>query len=168
MLSPRPDPAGAEIYVDDDKVGFSPRTLELAAGDHVITARAPDHRPKSRRVTAVAGVHERVELDLERNVWNLWRKRIAWISLVTGAAATTMGGVLVGLHGNGTDCTEGQAFEEVCNSKHNTSAIGWTAVGVGVAAVGVGVYLLLTGNEPAEQPVAFIPEGPGFSIRGRF
>lgn len=162
------DPAGAEIYVDDDKVGLAPRTLELAPGDHVITARAPDHRPKGRRVTAVAGVHERVELDLERNVWNLWRKRIGWISLVTGAAAATMGGVLVGLHGDGTDCSQGQAFEQVCNSTHNTAAIGWTSVGVGVAAVGVGVYLLLTGNEPAEQPVALIPEGPGFSIRGRF
>lgn len=162
------DPAGAEIYVDDDKVGPAPRTLELAAGDHVITARAPDHRPKSRRVTAVAGVNERIDLDLERNVWNLWRKRIGWISLVAGAAAATMGGVLVGLHGDGTDCSQGQAFEQVCNSKHNTAPIGWTSVGVGVAAVGVGVYLLLTGSEPAEQPVALIPEGPGFSIRGRF
>lgn len=87
-LSVRVTPANAAITVDGLP---SSAALFVAPGKHVIDATAPDHRPASASVEAIAGLETAVELALEKeehlaeSPW-LW----AGIALVLAGAATAM------------------------------------------------------------------------------
>jgi len=60
------DVPGAEVWVDDTRVGTTPlrAPLSLNAGQHRISLRHAKYPQRSRRVTAVGGGTERVELSL--------------------------------------------------------------------------------------------------------
>lgn len=63
------DVSGAEVWVDDARMGTTPlRTpLLLNAGQHRLTLRHANFPERSRRVTAVGGASERYELTLREN-----------------------------------------------------------------------------------------------------
>jgi serine protease Do len=48
-----PQPEGAEIWIDRKFVGNAPATLQVAAGDHLIAIKVPDHVDWIRRLTVL-------------------------------------------------------------------------------------------------------------------
>jgi len=60
------EPAGAAITVDGRDAGRTPATLELAAGAHVVIARAPAYRP-SAQAFAVDAATPRITVALDRD-----------------------------------------------------------------------------------------------------
>jgi hypothetical protein len=52
---PQPAPAGAEIAVDGNFVGDTPRELAAAAGVHTITISKHGYKPWERKLTVSSG-----------------------------------------------------------------------------------------------------------------
>jgi hypothetical protein len=134
------DPPGASVLVDGDEVGAAPRELELGAGDHEIVVRSPGFLAATRKLTAVAGVNERIDLRLVPLAGASSGTRIlAWTSIAAGAAALATGIALLAIDGQEVDCAVGAP--DFCQRRETTAA-GATLVGVGAVAAGVGGYLL--------------------------
>lgn len=55
-------PPGARIRIDGKDVGTSPLDVQITRGQHLVVARAPEHRPAVQGITADAS---RVEVQLE-------------------------------------------------------------------------------------------------------
>jgi hypothetical protein len=71
------EPAGAQISIDGKDVGRAPLHADVAIGQHVIIARAPQQRPHAMAVAVDASTND-VALDLDVDV--------AWTRLAEGAA----------------------------------------------------------------------------------
>jgi PEGA domain len=110
-LALRSRPSGAAVWIDDRLVGHTPLELEVAAGEHEVRVAVPGHMPQRRRVTAVAGTQETLELTL-RGDPAVSRRRRAWLGLGVGslAAGTTMLGAGIGLV-----VIDGREYERRCN-----------------------------------------------------
>ena len=145
-ISIQSDPPGATLYLDGDALGSAPQQLDLPPGDHVIEARIPDHMPLSRKVHAVAGVEERVDLRLIPNAptGRRYRTVAGWIVLGAGVASLATAAALFAIHGRATRCDAEQSIPGgQCPQTRDTRAGAWTAAGVGLGAAVLGAYLLL-------------------------
>jgi TolB-like protein len=162
------DPPGAEIAVDGDVVGVTPRTVELPPGEHEVTLRAAGHLTVVRRVSAVSGIREQLRLELVPTAGNEWRRPVGWGVLGAGVVAVVVGGVLLGIDGDPKGCEAGQLRVERCSDFWQTAALGGVATGLGIAAAGAGIYLMLSGRSDERQDVALLPSPTGLSVRGRF
>lgn len=58
-------PPGARIRIDGRDVGVSPLDVQITRGQHLIVARAPEHRPAVQGITPDA---DRVEVQLEPDI----------------------------------------------------------------------------------------------------
>jgi hypothetical protein len=60
-------PRGAEVFLDERRVGKTPVLLsDVAAGTHAVRIALPDHRRWATSVTVTAGARARVAASLER------------------------------------------------------------------------------------------------------
>lgn len=59
------DVEGAEIWIDDRRVGRAPARIRVPGGSHVVELRAPGHLPARRPVQVRAREEQRLEIDLE-------------------------------------------------------------------------------------------------------
>jgi len=63
----RTSPANADVFVDGERNGVTPRNLTgLAAGRHTIRVTRPGYRPQERAITVEAGQTVRVNFSLAR------------------------------------------------------------------------------------------------------
>lgn len=59
-------PAGAEIYVDGSFVGSTPARLELGAGTHAVSIKAPGYLEWKRELRVLAGSEVSLQVSLEK------------------------------------------------------------------------------------------------------
>jgi len=61
------DPAGAEIYLDEQMVGSAPSLLFVNPGKHTFRVHAAGHADWSRQVNVLAGSEITLAATLDRN-----------------------------------------------------------------------------------------------------
>jgi hypothetical protein len=87
---------------------------------------------------------------------------LGWSLIGAGVVAGAVGGVLIAMDGNHTDCNAGG----FCSHERTTLAGGLVAAGVGVAAIAGGVVYLIRGNGE-HASVAFGIQPFGLTLGGR-
>jgi hypothetical protein len=134
------EPPGAVVVVDGDEVGAAPREIELGAGEHELVVRSPGYLAATRRVTAVAGVHERIEVRLVPLARASSPARVVgWVGIAAGVAAIGAGIALFAIDGQAIECAP--SAPDSCQRRETTAAAA-ALVGGGAAAAGVGGILL--------------------------
>lgn len=161
-------PEGATILVDGDPLGVTPRRLELTPGEHEIVVRARGYADARRRISTVGGVQERIDVVLVPRDQGAWKQPVGWAAIGAGVLAGVVGGVLIGLDGQSTDCEPAALRVERCASVRDTSIAGGVVVGLGLAAVGAGVYFVLSGRPVERADVALVPSQNGVRMLGQF
>ena len=141
-------PPGAWVRVDGEDVGTTPLELPLAEGAHDIRVSKPGHVAQLRRVTLVAGVQERVALELAPlpDAPRDARKPKALVAVggtAVGLGVLAIGGgvglVLMNETPQRSRCS-GQNIDIEGNCKYR-----YTTLGGGIAAIVVGAAVLATG-----------------------
>jgi hypothetical protein len=112
-LSVHSTPAGAEVYVDGERVGRTPLAgLELPAGPHAVTLLLAGHAPHVGRVKVEAERSTSLRTSLASTGEVRSRRRIwTWIA-AAGAAAALGVGVGLGVASN----ADFQSYETRCGS----------------------------------------------------
>lgn len=107
----RSRPSGAAVWIDDRLVGHTPLEHEVTAGEHEVRMELRGHVTERRRVTAVAGTEDAVELTLPSD-HGAARRRRAWLGVGAaslGASVATLGA------GIGLVVIDERAYERGCN-----------------------------------------------------
>ena len=96
LLSVRGNVPGAEVFLDSNRLGVAPLTLnEVEPGSHKLEVRAPNRQPWSTRAVMEAGAATRVDfklVDPNDQPWQGWR----WLGYGLGGALLA-GGAVSGL-----------------------------------------------------------------------
>jgi len=157
-------PPGAMVSVDGDEVGLSPREVELSPGPHTIAAKTAGYAVATRSVTAVAGVEERIELQLLHLGSSSSGRALGWVGLAAGVAAIGAGIALLAIDGQAITCASGQP--DFCE-RRETTAGGAVLVGVGAAVAGLGGYLIYrarTGRSNTARRAVRLARGATLSL----
>lgn len=160
------DPNGARVRIDGQKIGRTPWSGELAAGDHSVELRALGRRPQ-RHSVAIGGnvdVQQHVSLISSfaargRPTWP------AWTSLGLGFVMSVAGTALISVHGQPWErrCT-GNDVDVVGNCRFvlATRPLGVTFATLGAGMIATGVGLMVWAQRDPAQTRA------GISVGGRF
>jgi hypothetical protein len=142
LLALRSRPSGAKVWIDGRLVGHTPLEHEVEAGEHEIRVELRGYTTEHRRVTALAGTQDTLELVLHGEPRALRRGRV-WQGL--GGAALGMGAAMLGA-GIGLAVIDELEYERRCNPDPlGNCSHRYDTLGGGIAlAVGGGV-LLATG-----------------------
>ena len=139
-------PVGADVQLDGDSVGAAPIERIVPTGRHRLRAIAPGYAPEERDIDAVAGVRERVVLDLVP--LDSRRDRIArgfgWAAIAVGLAAIGTGAGLVAVHGrpNQLRCSgDDRDADGDCRLIYGTRPAGIALLVTGVALEVTGIVL---------------------------
>jgi tetratricopeptide (TPR) repeat protein len=99
----------------------------------------------------------------------------AWTSWGVGLAAGGVAAYVLAIDGEGIDCVRsGVSQEEVCQSRRNTAALGWSLAGVGAAAVITGTVLYILSRRGRKErkksasSFQITPAGAGLQLRATF
>lgn len=85
---------GAEIWVDEHRLGAAPATVRLTGGPHVMELRAEGYSPGRREIQIAAGQTLDVRVDLSEQLQGI---APTWFVLVTTAAAAALvAGIVLG------------------------------------------------------------------------
>jgi hypothetical protein len=134
------DPPGATIFVDGDAVGPGPRDLELVAGPHELAAEAKGHIRTRLKVTAVAGVQERVLLRLLPMPPTAMRRTLGWVTVAAGIATLGAGIALFAINGQTSGCADFPGGK--CAEERHTIAPASALTVLGVVAIAGGGILV--------------------------
>lgn len=110
-LALRSRPSGAAVWIDDQLVGYTPLVHEVTAGEHEVHLALPGHASERRRVTAVAGTEDALEVVLYDDP-GAARRRRAWRG--AGGAALGLGTSMLGA-GVGLAVIDEREYERRCN-----------------------------------------------------
>jgi len=163
-------PPGAMLTLDGNRLGPTPRELELSAGEHELRAQARGHLTSVRKVRAVAGLQERLELRLLRKPGMGARQLAGWSVLGAGVASLAVAGIFFGLDGRGVDC-EGLPAGSECPRVRDSKGAAWAFTAVGAASVITASVLIATGRRQdaaRERRVTALPTGTGLVVRARY
>jgi hypothetical protein len=136
------DVAGAEVWVDDARVGTTPlrAPLLLNVGQHRITLRHASHPERSRRVTVVGGATDRFELSLREKGEG---EPSAPVPAGVAPAGAGVSEVELGATTLDPDPSFGAEGERSGGSLRRYAWIGWVATGVLAAgATATGLWAL--------------------------
>lgn len=156
-------PAGAEIRVDGETVGYAPApALELEPGKHEILVVHPTHETGQRSVDLRAGEERELKVVLlaaalapgetvtvaQEKTPERWYGPWAGITLAAAGILGGSGGTLLAL---------------------DEDAAGYSLVGLGAASLVTGIVFLLTADEPATSTSTVVgptilPDGTGGGI----
>jgi hypothetical protein len=175
-------PDGADVLLDEEKVGQTPIALQVKPGKHTVVVRKQGYLDATRQVSALdqtiklkvtlvldptagaAVVPPPVAPPLEQPaappaaveakapVDTSGFTGVGWGLTVGGALMAGAGVWLVILDGEIT-CTDGRGRRE-CPNVYNTKGIGIPALGVGAAALGSGITLLIIDALREDAPAA--------------
>jgi len=85
------DPAGAEIYIDDDFKGVSPVTISgLSAGTHALSLKLQDYADNTTNITITAGQTGRIPVVLQK------AHRLSMMDIILAAGVVLMIAVIAG------------------------------------------------------------------------
>lgn len=104
-------PAGAEVSVDGRSAGTTPLSVDLTAGSHKLTVRAPGYDGSERTVNVESGTNGVVAVDLAPagGISAAARgpsRMLAWTALALGAVAIGVGVVALQFNGEYLECAE--------------------------------------------------------------
>jgi hypothetical protein len=147
------DPPAAQLFVNEDAIGQSPRVISLRPGEHRITARADGYMESVRQVKLSPGADESLRLKLVPTPTVTWHKPTGYAAAGVGLAAVAAGVTLLALDGSGVGCTGQQEVPGgQCPERLETRAGGASLLVAGVAASVVGGYLLYRAyHRPAKR-----------------
>jgi hypothetical protein len=177
-------PSGTLVESDGQPLGFTPLTQELSVGVHQLTLSKPGYKPVSRSIAIAPGSAQSISMDLQEQPGPFlspgW-KTAGWVSLTTGVVALAVGGYLLKLDGQGTNCSEVfdpalQKTRRACADKYDSRLAiasllpaGGILTGVGglVLFVAPGVVQTNTLKSDAGQSTAQLNDWQ-LTVRGRF
>lgn len=156
------DPSGAAVRVDGRRVGKTPWTGELPAGEHTLELHAPGYASEARTLTTLDGIEEREHIELmararPRPYWP------AWMTLSLGVALGIAGTALIAI--DGKEWTGRCAGEDLdvlgnCRYVYATGELGIGLAAAGAASFGTGVGLMIWAQTSRH--------GGGLAVRGSF
>ncbi len=149
-------PPRAHVEVDGEDMGRGPTlVLDVAAGDHEVTARLPDRAPRTERVSVARGERRRLEIALDApagtpshdalgalDVATIIGGALAGVSLAIGiGASVTHDGQVADFNGercaplvSGTRAERCPSLRAAIDVSYDVAAGAWTAFGVLAAA----------------------------------
>ena len=145
------DPIGASVRVDGRRVGKTPWSGEVEAGEHEVVVSMRGHEDESRTLTLVSGVEESVDFTLmselpEGPVQKPRPQWPAWTGIGAGVALAIAGTALIALQGKdyrGDYEGENIDINQSCRYVYDTRGLGIGLATVGAAAFGAGVGLMV-------------------------
>jgi len=174
-------PSGALVESDGQPLGFTPLTQELTVGVHQLLISKPGYKPVSRSIAIAPGSAQSISLDLLVQPGPFlspgWRTA-GWVSMTTGVLALAVGGYLLKLDGQKTDCPappEVETAENPCR-RFDHRMLSGLLLPVGGILTGLGVVVVFIApgevqnntlksdaGQPSSQASAF-----QLTLRGRF
>jgi hypothetical protein len=160
------DPHGASVRVDGQKVGRTPWSGELTAGEHRIELRRIGHLPQRHSVAIVGNVETRQHFSLTSSFARRGRPTWpAWTTMGLGIAMAVAGTALISVHGQpwAGRCT-GADVDAAGNCRFvlTTRPLGITLAILGTGAIASGVGLMIWAQRDPAQSSA------GVTLSGRF
>lgn len=138
----RSRPSGAAVWIDDRLVGHTPLEHEVEAGEHELRLVLPGYTTERRRVTAMAGTEDALELVLHDDP-KAERRRRAWRGV--GGAALGLGTSMLGA-GLGLAIIDEREYERRCNPDSlGHCSHRYDTLGGGIALLVSGGVLVTTG-----------------------
>ena len=160
------DPHDARVQIDGQKVGRTPWSGELTAGEHSVELRAFGHRPQRHSVAILGNAeirkHFQLRSSFDRRGRPTWP---AWTSLGLGIAMTVAGTALISVDGRPwTNLCSGSDIdvEGNCRMVLTTRPTGIALATLGVAGIAGGVGLMIWAQRDPAQNSA------GINVSGRF
>ncbi len=149
-------PTGADVQLDGESIGAAPIERVVPAGKHRLRASALGYAPEERDIEAVAGVRERVLLDLVPLDSRRDRvaRRVGWAGIAVGIAAIGTGAALVGIHGrpNQFRCSgDDRDPDGDCRLIYGTRPAGIGVLVTGVALEVTGIVLASVFRRAADR-----------------
>ncbi|MFO7565539.1 MAG: PEGA domain-containing protein [Enhygromyxa sp.] len=160
------DPHDARVRINGQKVGRTPWSGELTAGEHSVELRALGHQPQRHTVAIVGNVETREHFSLRSSFAARGRPTWpAWTSLGLGLAMSVAGTALISIHGQPwTRRCSGDDIDVAGNCRFvlATRPLGISLALLGAGAIASGVGLMLWAQrDPAHSSA-------GLGISGRF
>lgn len=160
------DPQEARVRIDGQKVGRTPWSGELTAGEHTIELRARGRLPQRHSVAILGNVETRKHFQLRSSFARRGRPQWpAWTSLGLGMAMTVAGTALISVSGKPYQgrCTGNDIdVEGNCRFLLETRPLGIALTTLGVGAIAGGVGLMIWAQRDPAQTSA------GLNVSGRF
>jgi hypothetical protein len=155
----RSRPSGAAVWVDGRFVGHTPLEHEVTAGEHEVRMVLRGHVTGRRRVSAVAGTEDTLELTLPSD--REAARRRAWLGV--GVASLGTGVAMLGT-GIGLMVIDEREYERRCNpdvlgqcSHRYDTLEGGIALAVGggvLVATGIAATIVGRRSKRADSPLA--------------
>jgi TolB-like protein len=168
----RSRPMGAAVSMDGQPLGRTPIDREIAGGTHALLVSAEGYEVSQRTLTAVAGVDETLDLELQP-LPSKFPFRAAGITAVAVGAAALIGGIYaLSIDGDQIPCAPAEKDPwGACPHLRSTRTLAAALVGLGVGAGTLGgVWLYLgQGRGPREAGAAGgSPTTVAVGVSGRF
>lgn len=168
-------PSGATVIIDGEAVGTTPIEHPLVAGLHRVRVTKVGYVSDEREITSVAGVTEKLNLELKRGATSSKMRAIGASALGGGVAALGAGIVLLYLDDHNQ--IEPKSYCEVpgrrdamgnCEKVLNTSWGGAALAAGGAALITAGVLLLVRHRKPKSEKISAAIAPTGVFLQGRF
>lgn len=141
-------PADARVRIDGQLRGSLPYAGELSVGAHELVVIAGGHFRQSIPIDTLAGVSQRLEVQLAPKPMSPWHRSAGWATLGVGLGSLTTGAILIAVHGQPATlrCDSGEPTDidgdGDCRWLRRTLGVGVGLTAIGAAAATVGVTLL--------------------------
>lgn len=141
-------PEHARVRIDGQLRGRLPFSGELPAGDHELIVIADGHFREVVPIETLAGVEQRLEVELAPKPIPQWQRTVGWATLGTGVGSLVTGMALIGVHGQPAtlrcDSSDPNVVdgEGDCRWLRRTLGAGVGLTAIGIAAVTTGTTLL--------------------------
>jgi hypothetical protein len=177
-VSIQSDPAGAEVWIDEARMGETPVSIDLVHGTYRLELRHPqapapvaqtlEVGPETRSVRVPLGITGPVDPPAERSYKNLWISAgfggLALVGAVVAAKGASDGDKA------GTDASRAgldrKKYDQLKSDYEGAqvvNGVGWGLFGAGVIGAGTFLYLHLS-----DSGVAVVPTGNGLGLVGTF
>lgn len=167
------EPSGAEVWVDEQKIGTTPLQAKISPGPHTLEVIKRGRRTEHVEVSARPGVRESFSFRLARTTAApTW---LPWTAMAAGVGSLGAGiGLLV---------IDEQPIERECNADADgnceflydtvNGGVALTVVGVALLGTGIGLLLNQAQKDRAQRSgvkarVSLVPGLGGASLIGRF